>query len=96
MKQNPTAPREEIKCGITRYSLTIVASFCALILAAESAFGQISENEAAYGSRQQKVTYLGGARTMEATAESVPAGYDADKGRTYMLLTARPVIRPSK
>jgi mono/diheme cytochrome c family protein len=46
-------------CGITRYSLTIVASCCVVIVAAESAFGQISA----------------------AAAESVPAAYDAAKGR---------------
>jgi glucose/arabinose dehydrogenase len=39
---------EEIMHGITRYSLTIVASFCVVILAAERAFGQMPKNEAAH------------------------------------------------
>jgi glucose/arabinose dehydrogenase len=41
---------EEIMHGITRYSLTIVAYFCVVLLAAERAFGQMPKNEAAYGS----------------------------------------------
>jgi hypothetical protein len=40
---------EEIMHEITRYSLTIVASFCLVILAAERAFGQVPDNEAAFG-----------------------------------------------
>jgi glucose/arabinose dehydrogenase len=41
---------EKIMHGITRCSLTIVAYFCVVILAAERAFGQMPNNEAAYGS----------------------------------------------
>lgn len=36
--------------GVTRYSLTIAASFCAVMLLAGRAFAQIPRNEAAYGS----------------------------------------------
>jgi glucose/arabinose dehydrogenase len=43
---------EEIMHGITRYSVTIVASFCAVVLAADRAFGQMPKNDAAYGSAQ--------------------------------------------
>jgi hypothetical protein len=47
---------EEIMHGITRYSLTIVAYFCVVLLGAERAFGQMPKNEAAYGSPRLRIS----------------------------------------
>jgi len=59
--------------GIVRCSFTIVASFCAAVLAGECAFGQVPKGEAAEGGD--------GAIRMVAHHEAAQGTHNADTGR---------------
>ena len=67
--------------AIVRYSLTIVASICAAILAGESAFGQVLKGEAAYDSTKARDSYMANCSAChQASGEGVPGVFPPLKG----------------